>query len=124
MFANVLTHAPRLRHSELPLTIQGVASAFPASHEPGKVLPHIFLPSKYLPGVCLAGCFHILAGCNVRMSARLRRLWIGRGALRPAFFCSPKLSEAFMIPTITAALRPAVTALPCNLMPAGEVRHG
>lgn len=29
-----------------------------------------------------------------------------------------------MFPTITAALRPAVTALPCNLISAGEVRHG
>ena len=29
-----------------------------------------------------------------------------------------------MIPTITAALRPVVLALSCNLIPAGEVRHG
>ena len=124
MLANVLTRAPRLRHAELPLIKRGVASAFPASQEPGKVLSQIFLLSKYLLGVCLAGCFRILAGCNVRMSARLRRLRLSRGALRPAFFFSPKSNEALMIPTITAALRPAVTALPCNLIPAGEVRHG
>ncbi len=29
-----------------------------------------------------------------------------------------------MIPTITAALRPVVLAHSCNLISAGEVRHG
>ena len=126
MFANVLTHGPRLRHSGFPQITQGMTNAFPASQEPGKSLSqHIrHLPSKYLPGVCLAGCFRILAGCNVRMSARLRRLCVSRGALRPAFFFYPKSHEAFMNPITTAALRPVVLALSCNLIPAGEVRHG
>ena len=32
-------------------------------------------------------------------------------------------NEAPMIPFIPAALRHTVVALPCNLIPAGEVRH-
>lgn len=54
-----------------------------------------------------------------------RRPLVGRGALRPAFFVfhHPKLPEALMIPFIPAALRHTVVALPCNLIPAGEVRH-
>ena len=124
MFANVLTHAPRLRHSGLPLIKRGVTRAFSASPRLEKVVSHIILLFKRLPCVCVAGCLHILAGYNVCMSVRLRRLRLSRGALHPAFFFSPKSNEAPMIPTITAALRPAVTALPCNLIPAGAVRHG
>lgn len=145
MFADVLTHGPRLRHSGVPLIKRGVASAFPASPMPGKVLPHILL-SKLLPCICAAGGFRILAGCNVRMSARLRRLRLSRGALRPAFFFSPKSNEVSMLtlhlsrpaycggvpslsfPAELAAALPTSCRvswpMPGNLIPAGEVRHG
>lgn len=94
MFANVLTHAPRLRHSGFPQTTRGVASAFPASQEPEQVLPYIsLLLSKLLPCIRMAGCLRILAGCNVRMSVRLRRLRVGRGALYPAFFIIPNYTR-------------------------------
>lgn len=54
-----------------------------------------------------------------------RRLCESRGALRPAFFVfhHPKSHEALMTPIIPAALRHTVVAHPCNVIPAGEVRH-
>lgn len=65
----------RFRHAGGPKTTRGVASAFPASQEPEQVLPYIsLLLSKLLPCIRMAGCLRILAGYNVRMSARLRRL--------------------------------------------------
>lgn len=85
----------RFRHAGGPLTLRGVASAFPASQEPEQVLPHIsHLLSKLLPCIRMAGCFRILAGYNVRMSVRLRRLRKGRGALYPAFFISLNFTRA------------------------------
>lgn len=82
-----LTKARRMWEAGLPLTTRGVASAFPASQEPGKVLPHILL-SMSLPAIRAAGGVRILAGYDVRESVRPRRLRVGRGALHPAFFCT------------------------------------
>ena len=84
----------RFRHAGGPKTTRGVASAFPASQEPEQVLPYIsLLLSKLLPCIRMAGCLRILAGCNVRMSVRLRRLRVGRGALYPAFFIIPNYTR-------------------------------
>lgn len=83
-----LDPAGPFRHAGGPLTLRGVARAFPASQELEKVVSHIILQFKRLPHICAADCLHILAGCNVRMSVRLRRLRKGRGALYPAFFIS------------------------------------
>lgn len=82
------------RHAGGPKTTRGVASAFPVSPMPGKVLPHIsLLPSKYLLAFRVAGCFRILAGCNVPDSVRAGRLRVGRGALYPAFFIIPNYTR-------------------------------
>lgn len=80
-----LTKARLLGHAGLPLTLRGVASAFPAFQESGKVLPHI-LSSTSLPTIRVAGDVHILAGYDVRESVRPRRLRKGRGTSCPAFF--------------------------------------
>ena len=47
------------------------------------------------------------------------------GSVTPCLFCFPpsQICEALMIPFIPAALRHTVVAHPCNLIPAGEVRH-
>lgn len=112
-----LTHTCCLGHGGVPLTSRGVTRAFPASQELEKVVSHILL-SKLLPDVCPVGCFRILAGHNVRVFVRPRRLLEGRGALCPAFFYSPNF-EASMYPITFAS----VVAPSCNLIPAGEVRH-
>lgn len=112
-----LTHTCCLGHGGVPLTSRGVTRAFPASQELEKVVSHILL-SKLLPDVCPVGCFRILAGHNVRVFVRPRRLLEGRGALCPAFFYSPNF-EASMYPITFAS----VVAHPRNFIPAGEVRH-
>ena len=83
----------RFRHAGGPLTLRGVTRAFPASQELEKVVSHIILLFKRLPHACAADCLRILAGCNVRMSVRLRRLRVGRGALYPAFFINPNYTR-------------------------------
>lgn len=76
-------------------------------------------PAGRMPGGLLAHIGRVVTS-SIREDWRLRK---GRGALYPAFFVFPKLCEAPMIPFIPAALRHTVVALPCNLIPAGEVRH-
>lgn len=117
-----LTHGRRMWEASLPLTLRGVASAFPTSQELGEVLPHI-LPSKLLPGVCPTGCLRILAGYYVRESVRPRRLRKGRGASYPAFFVALNFARFPMLSSSPAASRPALVPLSRNRIPAREVRH-
>lgn len=76
-------------------------------------------PAGRMPGGLLAHIGRVVTS-GIREDWRLR---LSRGALYPAFFISPESNEALMIPFIPAALRHTVVALPCNLIPAGEVRH-
>lgn len=79
-------------------------------------------------------CQHNATGafCGGYISAERRPVSARTGGLtlagerRSAFFCAfktPKQSRCFMHSIIPAALRHTVVALPCNLIPAGEVRH-
>lgn len=81
----------RFRHAGGPLIKRGVASAFPVSPMPGKVLPHhlhffaVQASAAYLCGGLFA---HIggVATSSIREDWRLR---LSRGALYPAFFFLP-----------------------------------
>lgn len=72
-------------------------------------------PAGRMPGGLLAHIGRVVTS-SIREDWRLRK---GRGALYPAFFVFPKLCEASMYPITFAS----VVALPCNLIPAGEMRH-
>lgn len=76
-------------------------------------------PAGRMPGGLLAHIGRVVTS-SIREDWRLR---LSRGALYPAFFISPESNEAPMHSIIPAALRHTVVALPCNLIPAGEVRH-
>ena len=84
----------RFRHAGGPLTLRGVASAFPASQGPGKVLltHYFFLLSKRLPHIRAAGGLHILAGHNVQYP---RGLAASRrpGSVAPCLFYSPNFER-------------------------------
>lgn len=98
-----LTNARRMWEAGLPLTLRGVASAFPASQELEEVLPHILL-STSLPAFRAAGGVRILAGFNVRESVRPRRLRKGRGTLNSAFFCALNFARYPMTNTHSPAV--------------------
>lgn len=76
-------------------------------------------PAGRMPGGLLAHIGRVVTS-SIREDWRLR---LSRGALYPAFFISPESNEALMIPFIPAALWHTVAAHPCNVIPAGEVRH-
>lgn len=96
-------------------------SGFPRAGKSRVAYSAVGAPAVRLPGGWLSHIGRVVTS-SIREDWRLH---LSRGALRPAFFVfhHPKSSEAFMIPTIPAALRHTVVALPCNLIPAGEVRH-
>lgn len=98
-----LTNARRMWEAGLPLTLRGVASAFPASQELEEVLPHI-LSSTSLPAIRAAGGVHILAGYDVRESVRPRRLRKGRGTSCPAFFVALNFARYPMTNTPSPAV--------------------
>ena len=83
----------RFRHAGGPLTLRGVASAFPASQEPEQVLPHIsHLLSKLLPCIRMAGCLRILAGHNVQYPRGLAAS-LGPGSVAPCLLFFPNLER-------------------------------
>lgn len=122
MFANVLTHAPRLRHSGLPLIYEALQAPFRLPKSRKKSCRNYFCCQSTCRASVWRAAFAYWQGAtsSIREDWRLRRA--GERCALPFLF--PKSTRLPMIPTITATPRPAVTALPCNLIPAGEVRHG
>ena len=122
MFANVLTLRGLSGMVEAPNAIRRHRRLCRAPH--GEKCG-FFVSASYTAASASCGRRYILAEQRP-VSARTGGL-IAAGERCFAFFCAlktPKRNRCLMIPTITATLRPAVTALPCNLIPAGEVRHG
>lgn len=122
MFASVLTLRGLSGMVEAPNIVRR-RKRLPDLPRAGKSLV-AYIPAVKVPAGRLSGGLLSHIGRAQRpVSARTGGLTMtGERCALPSFF--PKHREAFMIPTITATLRPAVTALPCNLIPAGEVRHG
>ena len=125
MFANVLTHAPRLRHSELPLISE--ARQTPFRHP--KCQKNLCRSTYYTcrQSSCRASAWRAAFAYWQGTTSACPRGCGGftePGSVVSCLLFFSQISEALMTPTITATLRPAVTALPCNLIPAGEVRHG
>lgn len=96
-------------------------SGFPRAGKSRVAYSAVGAPAVRLPGGWLSHIGRVVTS-SIREDWRLH---LSRGALRPAFFVfhHPKSSEALMHSIIPAALRHTVVALPCNLIPAGEVRH-
>ena len=121
MFANVLTLRGLSGMVKAPNTVRRHRRLCRAPH--GEKCG-FFVSASYTAASASCGRRYILAEQRP-VSARTGGLTVA-GERCSAFFCAlktPKHSRFLMIPTITAALRPAVTALPCNLIPAGGVRH-